>query len=165
MLRWRTYAVVVATQRTYTPEQRAEALRLYREVGPSEAGSRLDIAPSTVRKWAQRAGASAPRAARTAAAVQAAQLSREQRAEEIAAEALEAAGEFLTRSREANPTNARLLMAAFRDALNGSQLLAGDPTDRLEVSDLMHEVDRELAELAKVRERNAELAAQNGDPS
>src|SRR5437773_8581297 len=69
----------MAKPRSYTSEQRVEALRLYREVGPAEAGRRLDIPPGTVRKWAQRAGASAPRAARIAAAVKAAQLSRDQR--------------------------------------------------------------------------------------
>jgi len=152
----------MAKPRSYTSEQRVEALRLYVEVGPAEAGRRLDIPPITVRKWAQRAGASAPRAARIAAAVKAAQLSRDQRAEEIAARALEAAGEFLSRSREANPSNARLRMAAFRDALHGSQLLAGDPTDRIEVSELEREIEAELKLLAEAKARNAELVASNG---
>jgi hypothetical protein len=104
-----------------------------------------------------------PRSARTEAATRAARLGREERAEQIAAEALEAAAEFLARARETNPTNARLLMAAFRDALHGSNLLAGDPTDRLEVSDLEREIERELHVLAATRARNAELAQGKGE--
>jgi transposase-like protein len=155
----------VAKPRSYSPEQREEALRLYQEVGPAEAARRLDIPAPTVRKWASRAAISAPNAKQTAAATAAAKLSREERAERLAAEALEAAGEFLARSRDgANPQNALALTKAFGETLRGSQLLAGDPTDRVEVTDLEREIDRELAELSAVRERNTELAAQhNGD--
>jgi hypothetical protein len=55
-------------------------------------------------------------------------------------------------------------MAAFRDALHGSNLLAGDPTDRLEVSDLEREIERELRLLVEARARNAEVGATNGHP-
>jgi transposase-like protein len=56
-------------RRSYTQEQRAEALKLYQEVGPSEAGRRLDIPNATIRQWAKRAGASSARAEHVAAAV------------------------------------------------------------------------------------------------
>ncbi|MEK6328253.1 MAG: hypothetical protein AABM66_12135 [Actinomycetota bacterium] len=150
--------------RTYTDDQKREALEQYAEVGPAEASRRTNIARKTISKWAERAGVTSPNAKRTAAATAAARLSREERAEQIAAEALEAAAEFLKRSRDgANPSNALALTKAFGEALRGSQLLAGDPTDRVEVTDLEREIERELAELSAARERNAELAASNGD--
>jgi hypothetical protein len=153
-------------RRTFTDEQRSNALTLYGEHGAAEAARRLpfEVSATTIRQWAKRAERSRPRSARTEAATKAARLGREERAEQIAAEALEAAAEFLARARETNPTNARLLMAAFRDALHGSNLLAGDPTDRLEVSDLEREIERELRLLVEARARNAEVGATNGHP-
>jgi hypothetical protein len=150
----------------FTDEQRSKALTLYGQHGAAEASRRLpfEISATTIRQWAKRAGLCGPRSARTEAATTAARLGREARAEQIAGEALEAAAEFLARARETNPTNARLLMAAFRDALHGSNLLAGDPTDRFEVSDLEREIERELQVLAATRAHNAELAASNGEP-
>jgi hypothetical protein len=152
--------------RRFTDEQRSNALILYGEHGAAEASRRLpfEVSAATIRQWAKRAALSGPRSARTEAATRGARLGREERAERIAAEALEAAAEFLARARETNPTNARLLMAAFRDALHGSNLLAGDPTHRLEVSDLKREIERELRVLAATRARNAELTASNGKP-
>jgi transposase-like protein len=151
----------------FPDEQRSRALTLYRQHGAAEAARRLpfDVSAPTIRKWAQRAALTTPRAERTEAATRAARLTREERAERIAAEALEAAAEFLARARDgANPSNARLLMAAFTEALRGSQLLAGDPTDRLEVSDLEREIERELKALSEARARNADVAASNGEP-
>jgi len=43
-------------QRTYTPEQREEALRLIAEVGPAEAARQLGLKSGTLRSWASRAG-------------------------------------------------------------------------------------------------------------
>jgi hypothetical protein len=150
----------------FSDEQRSEALTLYGEHGAAEASRRLpfEVSATTIRQWARRAGLCGPRSAQTEAATRAARLGREERAEQIAAEALEAAAEFLARARATNPTNARLLMAAFRDALHGSNLLAGDPTDRFEVSDLEREIERELKALAAARTCNAELVASNGEP-
>ena len=155
-----------SSPRKFSDEQRSKALTLYGEHGAAEASRRLsfEVSATTIRQWAKRAALSGPRSARTESATKAARLGREERAERIAAEALEAAAEFLARARETNPTNARLLMAAFRDALHGSNLLAGDPTDRLEVSDLEHEIERELRALAVARTKNAELVASNGEP-
>lgn len=41
-------------RRTYTDEQKAEALALYAEVGPAEASRRTGIASGTIASWASR---------------------------------------------------------------------------------------------------------------
>jgi len=153
-------------QARFTPEQRELALDAYKRAGAAQAARELpfEIHATTIRRWACDSGLARARSERTAAATEAAKLSREERAEQIAAEALEAAGEFLARAREANPSNARLLAAAMTDALRASNLLAGDPTDRLEVSDLEREIERELRLLSEARKRNVEVAATNGEP-
>jgi transposase-like protein len=147
-------------RRKFTDEQRRNALALYGEHGAAEAARRLpfEVSAPTLRQWAKRAGLTGPRAVRTKAATNAARLNREERAEQLAADALDAAAEFLSRAREANPSNARLLMAAFSEALRGSQLLAGDPTDRLEIADLEREIEHELQALIAAKQRNADQA-------
>ena len=43
-------------KRTYTPEQRADAVKMARELGNmSEVARRLDLTPSVLRIWVQRA--------------------------------------------------------------------------------------------------------------
>ncbi|MEK6272447.1 MAG: transposase [Actinomycetota bacterium] len=153
----------MAKNRTYTDEQRAKALRLYTKVGPAEASRQLGIPSPTIRKWAQLAGASSARADRVAAAVEAAKLTWEQRRGALTDKCGEAAEEFLARARESNPSNASFLMRAFDLAIKSASLLSGDPTERVAVSDLEREIDRELRQLAAARERNAELATPNGD--
>lgn len=53
---------------TYTDEQRAEALALYREHGPTEASRRCGIPPRTITRWATKAGVATEVTAKTAAA-------------------------------------------------------------------------------------------------
>lgn len=70
-----------AQSRSYTDDQRAEALRLYRDVGAAEAGRRCEIPSATIRSWARRGGVSPERPAseQTRAATDAARRSWAQR--------------------------------------------------------------------------------------
>ncbi|MEK6271382.1 MAG: hypothetical protein AABM42_01880 [Actinomycetota bacterium] len=122
--------------RKFTDEQRDQALAAYKRAGAAQAARELpfEIAPSTIRKIAQRSGASAPKVARTEAATKAAKLSREALSEKMAADALDTAAGLLARVAEANPSNARLLAGAFDLTLRGSQLLSGGATERIELS-------------------------------
>lgn len=149
--------------RTYSAEQREAALELYREVGPNEAGRRLDIPSPTIRAWARRAGVASQRAEHVRAAVEGARLTWEQRRGALTDKAGEAAEEFLAKARDANPSNASFLMRAFDVAVKSASLLSGDPTERVAVSDLEQEIQRELEELARAKACNAERAAANGD--
>src|SRR3954452_9402014 len=92
-------------RRKYTAAERERALGLYMEVGPAEAGRETGIPSATIRKWAQRAGASVKdeRERSVMAAVEGARLSWAQRRAEIAQRAGEAAALFLERAIEANP--------------------------------------------------------------
>lgn len=64
-------------RRTYTPEQKAEALELYATDGPTAVQERLGIAKATVSDWARANGIRTVRNERTAEAVEAARVDRE----------------------------------------------------------------------------------------
>jgi transposase-like protein len=102
--------------RTYTPEQRAEALQLVAEVGAAEVGRRLDIPGATIRAWARKAGmaASAPVSEPTRAATDAARRSYAERRTEIARETGAVASDLLDRIRSAGkPSDVRALASGF----------------------------------------------------
>ena len=71
-------------RRTYTPEQKAEALALYVEHGPAEASRRCDIPAATIRQWGKRAGKTSPRAEQAVAGAEAARKTWAQRKGEVA---------------------------------------------------------------------------------
>jgi transposase len=65
---------------TYSADDRAKALAVYRQHGPREAARRFGMSKSTVSRWAQAEGISAAvPAERTRAATEAAQLTAKQR--------------------------------------------------------------------------------------
>ncbi|MFF0904023.1 UNVERIFIED_CONTAM: hypothetical protein RF653_10145 [Kocuria sp. CPCC 205316] len=70
-------------KRTYTDEQKAEALEVYKQHGPGEAGRRLGIPAKTITSWAKRAGLQSDAPAATKNAVEMAQLSRAAKREEL----------------------------------------------------------------------------------
>lgn len=76
-----------STRRTYSPELRAEAMRLYAERGPAETSRRLDIPVTTLTNWAKDAGVLAPvnERSKNLPAVQAAAAELERRTNELAA--------------------------------------------------------------------------------
>src|SRR5204862_2492768 len=96
---------------TYTEEQRAEALKLYAEVGPAEAARRLpfEVSAATVRKWASRAGLRSERASRTRAATEAAMESYRERRTRLSTKFAQLAEECVDKAREANPSNCSFL--------------------------------------------------------
>ena len=59
-------------KRTYTPEQRAEALRLYQTEGTRAAAKSTGIPSGTIQWWAKIAGLQTERTSKTAAATEAA---------------------------------------------------------------------------------------------
>lgn len=140
-------------RRTYTREQREEALALYVEYGPAEAARRTGINSSTIRVWAKRTGRKSPRADRAVAGAEAARLSWAQRKGEVALLAGQEA-EAIVRQMLATP-NARQkaeLARAFAVMVDKTQLLEGGVTGRVEVSSAEEREQR-------VRELRDELAA------
>lgn len=71
-------------RRTYTPEQREEALRLYADLGPAETGRQMGIPSNTIRQWARRAGVTGPRAKQVAKAVEASKAAMSERRSRLA---------------------------------------------------------------------------------
>lgn len=65
------------SRRTYTDEQKADALALYANEGPSAVQHQLGIPKATVTSWATANGVRTVRNERTAQAVEAAKLDRE----------------------------------------------------------------------------------------
>jgi transposase-like protein len=134
--------------RTYSPEQREEALALYVEHGPAAAASRLGIPASTVRSWAKRAGKQSPRADRAVAGAEAARRTWAQRRADVALESGEAASELIERIRGTSKAReAADWSRAFAIAVDKAQLLDGGATGRVEVSSHEERV-RRVAELA-----------------
>lgn len=84
-------------RRTYTPEQRAEALELYAAEGPTAVQTKLGIAKATVAYWASSNGIRSVRNERTAAATEAARLDREATRERLRDEMLRRALDLLDR--------------------------------------------------------------------
>lgn len=159
----------ITTRRSYSDDQRAEALRLYVEVGPAEAGRLLSIPAATVRKWAERSDLTLKdeRGRSVAAAVEGARLTWAQRRADVAQRAGDAAAIFLERALEAGPRGAADLMRAFKIALDSAQLLSGGAMNQAEVID-QQKVDDELKELLGTLHNEAiersEQLAREGDP-
>jgi transposase-like protein len=136
-------------KRTYTDEQRREALKLYAEVGASEAARQLHMPSPTITSWAKRAGVQSDAPNRTKAAVAQAKLTNEQRREQIVTKLYERADRILDRMIEAQVDykgqQAREVhfAEAQADALNNfgktvkelldkAELLSGQATTRTE---------------------------------
>lgn len=72
-----------------TAAQKAEALRLYAEHGPAEAGRRTGIRSRTITEWARRAGVVDTRRQTITAAVETAKLTLAQQRAQLAADLLD----------------------------------------------------------------------------
>jgi len=81
-------------KRSYSEEQKAEALAAYAEVGSQEAARRLHIPSQTIASWARRAGIQSNASDKTRAAVERMQEIRHERRERIKSKILEKA-EFM----------------------------------------------------------------------
>lgn len=149
-------------RRTYTPEQREEALRLYMEHGPAEVERRTGIRCGTVSQWARRAGKTGPRANCAAAGAAATRLSWAQRKSEVALLAGEEAEKIVRQM--LGTENARQkadLARAFAVMVDKTQLLDGGATGRVEFSEseVRAGVQRIRDELAARRERKQAAGA------
>ena len=143
---------------TYTPDQRREALSLYVEHGPAEAGRRLDIPAGTISQWARRAGKTGARAERAMAGGEAMRRTRAQRRAEVALRSGEAAAEFLERAvGTAKAREGSDWMRAYALAVDKAQLLDGAATGRIELSEseVRAGVQKIRDELKARRERKA----------
>ena len=140
----------------YTAEQRAEALRLYRELGAAEAARQCGINAATTRSWAHRDGIATTVAPseQTKAATDAARRSWTQRRQELSEATGAAAADLLERiGATKKPTDVRALATAFSDLVEKGQLLDGSPSSRVEVSgeDRLERVKRLRDDLAMRR--------------
>lgn len=79
----------MSDRRTYTPEQREEALQLYVDVGPAEAARRTGIPAKTIQSWGGRSGVQSAAVEKTEAAVAAASLTIAQRKQRLASDLLD----------------------------------------------------------------------------
>ncbi|MBA3261438.1 MAG: hypothetical protein H0T69_02960 [Thermoleophilaceae bacterium] len=124
--------------RTYTAAEREEALRLYLDMGPAEAGRRLSIRPGTIRQWAFKAGLTDKRHATARAGAAAARLTWAQRRADVARRAGDAAALFVEDAIASDKARDRRdLMASFKMAAEGAQLLspaAGRPAGERRVA-------------------------------
>lgn len=138
-------------RRSYTDEQRAEALALYVEAGPTAVQAQLGIPKQTVQQWAAKDGLRTVRNERMAEAVEAVQVDAAARRAIVQARlwqiAEEASAIELTKLADAD---LRSVVGARTRAIHDAQLLGGDPTSRNEnvnVESLDREIER-LMDLA-----------------
>lgn len=131
-------------QPPYSPKQREEALKLYAEVGPSEAERQTGINKKTIASWAQRAGLKTSVAHNMAEAVEASKLRREQKKELLIDEMLDEArnavrdmsatvtvGEITMKT---PPKDRQALASAAGTLIDKIQLLSGEATSRNETT-------------------------------
>jgi transposase-like protein len=145
-------------KRSYTPEQRTQALELYRTDGPRAAAATTGIPPGTISAWATRAGLQTDCVENAAVRVQAAQLKWEERrldlANGIGELAAVARDRALEEARNGKPRDAQALATTMAIAVDKAQLLTGAATSRHEhvdsidaaVERLEHELSLEPAQ-------------------
>lgn len=145
------------TRRRYTPEQRAEAVALYREHGPREAARRLGFDAGTIVGWAKAAGVQTLGSKQTAAATAKIKITMEARRTQLAERLLEVAANLVERidSADTRASDARALAVPVGIFVEKSQLLSGAATSR---PDVVEPADR-ARRLAEVRD---ELASRRG---
>lgn len=132
------------TRRSYTDEQKAEALALYAEHGAAETARRTGITSGTIQSWASRSGVATTCNERTAAAVEAAQqqwaerrLAMVHEMGRVAAKALRVAEHNLDEGTTSKAKDAATTMAILVDK---AQLLGGDATQRHESRELRNQL-------------------------
>lgn len=118
---------------SYSDEQRAEAVALYREHGAAEAARRTGVNAGTIRSWVSHGGVATERAEKTREALDAIQLSTEERRTRLG-EKLLALAEKSTDRAEAliGEANLRDIVGALDYAIKNAQLLTGAATARTE---------------------------------
>jgi hypothetical protein len=155
---------------SYSEKQKADALKLYVEYGPAEAGRRTSIPRGTISQWARRQGLVTVRSVNARAGSEAAKVSLIQRKQALAEKLMGDVerlreqlwqpakvhdftkdGEFVTGELE-EPAfgDKRQIMTSLGIAVDKIQLLTGAPTSRSEIveaSRLDQEIERLLGEM------------------
>jgi len=149
----------------YSDEQRAEALRLYEEVGPAEASRRCGVPNATIRSWASRAGLGNSGEPKTLPARQRALERWETRRLTAADEFGDAAAQMREHALKAAKAKDEKMLRASAVAAgiftDKAQLLSGNPTERLDWAKQATSDERAqrlaglVDELAKRREAKA----------
>jgi hypothetical protein len=158
-------------RRAYTPEQRTQALELYRTDGPTKASEATGIPKGTIAAWAHDEGVQTDCLAKTANATRAAALRWEERRTELAHRMGEIASKALERVDHAiegqdpfggdlyvpgafgqptliHPSDAKALATTCAILVDKAQLLTGAATSRHEhTSGLDAEIERLTREL------------------
>lgn len=145
--------------RTYTDAQKAEAVALTLEHGPTEAGAKLGIPKSTCAQWLtpeQKAEMAARSVSKTRAATAAHALSLERKRAELRGLFADAARHHVERSLVTDDgKDAQHWMTAGAIGLDKLRLELGEATDRTEhrtVDQVTAEVERLAAEMTRVDE-------------
>ncbi len=141
-------------RRSYTPDEKADALAAYVEHGPREAAAITGIPSSTIQSWAKAAGLRTKRNERTAAAVDAIKLSAEERKARLADDLLRIAEMAVGLEVAKMPAaDLRDIVGARTRAIHDAQLLTGNATSRTEVNHV-DAVDAEIAALTALLAAN-----------
>jgi transposase-like protein len=148
---------VLVARREYTAEEKAEALRLYVEVGLCQSAKLTGIPKSTIRDWAKAAGVQTDGDTKTAAAIEAAKARAERARAERNALFPEVALELLKRIRETDsPSGCKDLATAAAILTDKDQLVSGKATGREEhVHDLSNRSTEDLIQEAEALTRRA----------
>lgn len=136
--------------RRYTPEERSEALDLYREEGPRAAHRATGVSLSTLLRWAKEAGIATNHAQNVEEAARTRRAENEERRQRIAARLWELADLASQVELELLPEDATLrdVVGLRTRAIHDALLLSGDPTSRVEHQDRAS-IDAEVQRLAE----------------
>lgn len=150
-------------RRTWTTEQRAQALELYAEHGAAAAARTTGIPSGTVKAWASRRGVQPLHRIKNSEGVRAAVERRQRTAEDRRTRLVELLGEIaeLGAERElellsVESVSLRDVVGARTRAIHDLQLLAGDATSRTEHTGLDADrgaVEERLATILQIADR------------
>jgi transposase-like protein len=137
-------------RRTYTDEEKANALALYAEQGPTAVQDELGIAKGTVAGWARANGVQTVRNERTAAATEAVVVDAAATRAALAAKLWALADKAIeVELQKLTKADLREVVGARTRAIHDAQLLTGEVTGRTETR-TVDSVDRAIEELTKV---------------
>lgn len=143
----------------WTPDQKAEALRIYATQGSGPAASQTGIPMGTIRSWALRTGVAASCTEQRRATVEASRLHWAERrgvmVEEIGAVAHMALAQTVQALEEGKTRDAKDLATTMAILVDKAQLLSGGATSRSEHADPRARVAHLKDELAERRRQTA----------
>lgn len=135
-------------RRSYTDQERARALELYREHGPAEAERRCGVPKKTISSWAARAGVQTDAPERTRAAIEQARLGWEQRRAGLADRLGEVAELLVGKIEEESAADARRHATVVGIFVEKAELLTGRATgrdERVVIDEIDQTIDRILS--------------------